>query len=223
MESNTTSQFPWIDITVPVTNSMLTWPGDDPVRIKKRSSIDADHDANVTSISMSAHTATHVDAPLHFIENGYDVDSMPLINMIGPVYVLEVDSPEEITAQDCNGAGLPSNIRLIFKTRNSKSSWWDKPFNENFIALSTAAAQLLRNSGVIAVGIDYLSIAPYKNGAEVHRILLEAGISIIEGLDLSQISQGHYEMICLPLRLKNADGAPARVLLRSLENDGTKI
>ncbi len=203
------------DITLTITPEMIVWPGDPPVNMQRLSSIDAGDNANVTQISMSCHTGTHVDAPDHFLNNGKTVESLSLDLMVGRAYVLHLPNVNLITASILMDADIPPRTRrLLFKTRNSE--YWasgNREFQTDFVGLSIDAAELLVDRNVKLVGIDYLSIAPYKQGKPVHTILLDAGMVVIEGLDLSKVSQGRYTLHCLPLKLGGAEGAPTRAIL----------
>ncbi len=203
------------DVTLTITPQTIVWPGDPPVNMQHISSIASGDSANVTQISMSCHTGTHVDAPDHFMNNGKTVDSLSLDLLVGRAYVLDLPNVDLITARVLMDADIPPRTRrLLFKTRNS--NFWangGKEFKEDFVALSVDAAELLVDRNVRLVGIDYLSIAPYKHGKPVHTILLNAGVVVIEGLDLSKVSQGRYTLHCLPLKLGGADGAPTRAIL----------
>lgn len=189
----------WIDVTVPVRSALPVWPGDPPYRLVRFCRIAGGEEANVSELSLSAHTGTHVDAHVHYMEEGAGVDEIPLDRLLGPAEVVPIRRAQHSSA-----------VRVLLRTRMSRQPWWTRPFTEDFPALTPAQAHRLVDAGVRTVGIDYLSIGD----AEVHRILLGAGVCIIEGLDLTRIRHGSYEMICLPLRLVGADGAPARVLLR---------
>jgi arylformamidase len=203
------------DITLTITPEMIVWPGDPQVDMKRLSSISAGDNANVTQISMSCHTGTHVDAPDHFMNNGKTVESLTLDLLLGRAYVLHLPNVNLITASVLMDADIPPRTRrLLFKTRNS--DFWaggNKEFQTEFVALSVDAAEWLVDRNVKVVGIDYLSIAPFKQGKPVHTILLEAGVVVIEGLDLSKVSQGRYTLTCLPLKLGGAEGAPTRAIL----------
>jgi arylformamidase len=203
------------DITLTVTPQMIVWPGDPPVNMQRISSIESGDSANVTQISMSCHTGTHVDAPHHFIKNGKTVENLSMDLLVGRAYVLHLPDVDMITASVLMNADIPPRTRrLLFKTRNSE--YWTnggRDFQTNFVGLSVDAAELLVDRNVRLVGIDYLSIAPFKLGKPVHTILLNAGVVVIEGLDLSQVSQGRYTLHCLPLKLAGADGAPTRAVL----------
>jgi arylformamidase len=203
------------DITVPITSDMPVWPGDPGVEISSVSTIAAGDSSNVSHLSMTAHTGTHVDAPKHFIEGGDPLDAISLQRFIGEVQVVEVMDADLITAEILEA--LPVSLsarRVLFKTRNS-AVWArkEKAFQENFVALSPDGAQYLVDRKVDLVGIDYLSIAPYRQSTPTHRLLLGAGILILEGIDLSEVEPGDYFLYCLPMNLIGVDGAPARAIL----------
>ena len=211
----TRNSLPWIDISVPLRNAMVHWPGDSPVHIKRVKEIERGETANLSMISMGAHSGTHMDAPLHFIRGGLGVDRMPLDTTVGRARVIEVHDTESIKLDELVRHRIRRGERLLFKTRNSSRVWQTDTFIEDFVSLSIEAARFLVDRGVRAVGIDYLSIGGYKsNGSEIHRTLLGGGVWIIEGLDLSQVGPGQYYLVCLPLKLQQGDGAPARAILR---------
>jgi arylformamidase len=203
------------DITLTITPNMIVWPGDPKVSIQRTSNMDSGDNANVSQISMSCHTGTHVDAPHHFLNNGKTVEDLSLELLVGRAYVLYLPEVNQITASVLRYAEIPPRTRrLLFKTKNSEL--WKNgqhEFKSDFVALSVDAAEWLVDRNVRLVGIDYLSIAPYNLGTPVHTILLDAGVVVIEGLDLSNVTPGRYTLHCLPLKLGGADGAPTRCVL----------
>jgi len=210
---------PIFDVTVPVSNELPTWPTDPSVEISDFCSLSAGDGANVSMLNFGAHTGTHVDAPAHFIEGAAKVESLSLDALIGEATVIEV--PAEATAIDeefVRKNYTPGTERLLFKTRNS--AFWNeaKPqFHTDFTYLDLPAARWLVEQGIKLVGIDYLSIEKYGSEKhETHLALLSHSVVILEGLNLTGITPGKYELICLPLRLRSnkGDGAPARVVLR---------
>jgi arylformamidase len=205
------------DISLTLTEDLPTWPGDPPLRLERISSISEGERFNITQLSSSVHIGTHVDAPDHFLNNGNTVDLIPLELMVGPATVFAVSGQKAISAQDLIDAGIrEGHKRVLFKTSNSK--FWaanETAFQEDFLALAADAADYLVACGVEIVGVDYLSVAPFPDQVSTHRILLEAGVLIIEGLNLSGIQPGPYTLLCLPLKIGGADGAPARVLLQN--------
>ena len=205
----------WIDVTISLKDGMVNWPGDIPVSITKAATIENDN-VNVTSIHLSAHTSTHIDAPLHFLKDGKDVSELSLAALIGLVRVVEINNEKEITLLEIKDISIKKGDRLLFKTRHSSIDWSMSPFQIDYVFLSEEAAHYLAEKEIACVGIDYLSIAEFNNGALVHRILLEKNIIIIEGLKLTNVEAGFYDMICLPLKIKGGDGAPARVVIRKI-------
>lgn len=204
----------WIDVTVPLNANLVRWPGDPPLELERLSDLARGDDSTFSRIHMGLHTGTHVDAPLHFVRGGATILEMPLEVMVGPAKVIEF-TVDVISAAAIEASGIGTGDRVLFKTRNS--TLWKQPrdFREDFVHLSTEAAEELAGREVKLVGIDYLSVSGYrKNEVEVHRALLEAGVWILESLDLSQVAAGPYELLCLPLKIEDAEGAPARVLLR---------
>lgn len=212
---------PIYDVTVPLHNELPTWPGDPGVEISDWRSLTKGDGASVSLVHFGAHTATHVDAPAHFIEGAAKVEAMPLDALIGEAEVIEV--PEDCLAIDegfVTDKCAPGTERILFKTRNS--AFWSEPephFHTDFTYLALNAATRLIQQGLRLVGIDYLSIEKFgQANHETHLALLSNGVVILEGLNLTDVPAGKYELICLPLRLRSnlGDGAPARAVLRTI-------
>ena len=203
------------DISLAVSPNLPVWPGDPGVVLERVSKIEEGAESNVTRLDMSVHTGTHIDAPYHFLEDGARIDELPLKTLTGRVYVLHLPDVELVTADVLKRSEIPPRTRrIILKTRNS--DYWRNQvagFQTGFVGVSPDGAQYLVDRGVKLIGVDYLSVAPYTDGVTPHRILLNAGIVIVEGLDLTDVSQGRYTLYCLPLRLAGTDGAPARAIL----------
>ncbi|HEX7619601.1 MAG TPA: cyclase family protein [Anaerolineales bacterium] len=204
------------DISLPISPELPVWPGDPAVILEQVSSMDAGAHDNVSRLGCSVHTGTHVDAPHHFLNDHRTVDKLSLDVLIGPVQVIQI--PEDvglITAGVLEQAAVPSGtLRLLLKTRNSRL--WERlptEFARDFVGVSEDGAEWLVKSGVKLIGIDYLSIAPFKQSLPSHRVLLKPGVVILEGVDLSKITPGAYTLYCLPLKLVGSDGAPARAIL----------
>ncbi len=207
----------WIDISVPISDGMVRWPDDPPVRIYRLHDMEKGDDCNVSAVSMTVHTATHMDAPSHFTKLKTGIDRMPLSAVVGNVRIIEIDDAESIKLEEIRPHRIRKGERILFKTRNSKRKWDKKPFDEKFVYISTEAATYLAERKVQTIGVDYLSIGGFDgNIVEVHQIILKARIWVIEGLDLSRVEPGNYEMMCLPIKIENCEGAPARALLRPL-------
>jgi arylformamidase len=203
----------WIDISVPLYSGMVHWPGDRPVRIRRTQQMVRGDACNLSSLSMSSHVGTHVDAPRHCLRRGKTIDELRFGALIGPARVVAIEHPKAIAAEELRPARVGRGERILFKTRNSKRCWNRDRFVSDFVYLAKDAARLLAERGVLCVGIDYLSIDRTET-TEVHRLLLGAGVWIIEGLNLSAVKPGSYELVCLPLRIQDGDGAPARAILR---------
>jgi arylformamidase len=202
------------DISLTLSNDLPVWPGDPAINLSLASSIKQGADANVTFIRMGAHTGTHLDAPCHFIDEARSVEDLSLDVLIGPVQVIELpDSVDLITRQVLEATSIESE-RVIFKTKNT-SFWKDKgsEFQKEFVAISGDGAEYLAELGIKLVGVDYLSVAPFDDGIMPHRALLGRNVIPLEGLYLEEVQAGFYELICLPLKIKGSDGAPARVVL----------
>jgi arylformamidase len=200
-----------LDISIPIKDGMLHYAGNPPVHIKRVQSIAAGDPANVSELDMGAHTATHVDAPDHFLADGAGAEALPLEELIGPAEV--VDAGAATSALDLvtlRALELPprGTERILFKTRNSQL-WSRAEFTHDFVRLDSEAASFLVERGARLLGIDYLSIGD----ADAHRVLLGAGVVCVEGLDLRGVEPGSYELVCLPLKLVGSDGAPARAVL----------
>ena len=194
---------------------MHVYEGDPPVLIERVYSLEDEDLANVSSLDFGAHTGTHIDAPVHFLEGRGGVETIPLDALIGPAVVVDARHlSEDIGARALGTLRIPVGTqRVLFKTPNS--ALWERPgFSDDFIGLTETAARKLAARGVRLVGIDYLSIAPRHDPAPTHRILLEAGIVILEGLDLRNVTPGDYDLVALPLLIPGSDGGPARALLR---------
>ncbi|MHB8520571.1 MAG: cyclase family protein [Limisphaerales bacterium] len=205
----------WIDISVPLYSGMVHWPDNPPVEIKRMLDMDCGALCNVSTVSMGSHTGTHMDAPLHFVRTGVGLDRMPLTATIGPARVIEIRDRESIKPGELRPHKIRRGERILFKTRNSTRSWKSDAFDEDFVYISQEAARFLAERGVQTLGVDYLSVGGFKrDGVETHQALLGAGIWIIEGLNLAKVKPGKYELVCLPLKVRNGDGGPARAVLR---------
>ena len=206
----------WIDVSVPVRPGMVYWPDDGPVRFEPVSRISKGAEANVTRLDMSAHTGTHMDAPLHFFDDDPGMEAFPLEIGMGRARVIAIEGKEPIDRGPLEDLGIETGERLLFRTVNSERAWWERDFDRDFVYVSYEAAELLGEIGVALVGVDYLSVGgPGDEGGDVHRALLGAGAWVVEGLDLSAAEPGDYELICLPLKYVGGegDGAPARAVL----------
>ncbi len=205
----------WIDISVPNYQGMVHWPGDPAFETRRVKSIERGDVCNLTHISLSAHTGTHMDAPLHFIRDGRAMEAFPPEATIGRARVIEIKDKVCIHDRELKSHKLKGGERVLFKTRNSRRSWKTPAFDEDFIYISKEGAQHIVDCGVMTVGVDYLSVGGFKkDGVETHQILLGKEVWIIEGLNLARIKPGTYDLVCLPIHLQGSDGAPARAVLR---------
>ena len=210
---------PIYDITVPIRPGMPIYEGDPAVEIAAWSALRRGDSANVSFLHFGAHTGTHVDAPAHFIEGARKIDALSLDVLIGPARVVRVpDHVAEIDPKFLENSDLTAVERVLFHTRNS--NFWSEGFRKDFTHLLPEAAEKLAEIGIKLVGTDYLSIEKFHSGHHrTHLALLSKGVVIVEGLNLSAVPAGDYELICLPLKIADGagDGAPARVVLRTLK------
>lgn len=205
----------WIDVSVPLRTGMVHWPDNPPVKVERVMDLERGDAASVSSMSMGVHTGTHMDAPAHFQRGGVGIDQMPLEATLGLARVIEIRDPVSIKRAELEPAKLQPGERVLFRTRNSERCWQTDAFIEDFVFISREAAAYLAECRVRTVGVDYLSVGGFREDAEAtHLALLQAGIWVIEGLNLLQVREGTYELICLPLRIAGGDGAPARAVLR---------
>lgn len=209
---------PWIDISVPVRESMPQWPGDPSLHMERAKEQTKGDVCTLTRASMSAHTGTHMDAPLHFVPNAKTIDQMPIDATVGPARVIHIKDRTAIHREELLAHGIKQGERILFRTRNSDRAWEDLPFDEEFVYIARDGAEYLAECGVRSVGVDYLSVGGFRvDSVETHVALLGKGIWIMEGLRLADIQAGHYELVCLPLKWANCEGAPARAILRRAE------
>lgn len=208
------------DISIPLCDQTPVWEGDKEVKLGRTSSISGEEEYNVSMLEMGAHAGTHVDAPFHVFADGLTVDRIPLEKLIGEAQVIRI--PETVTCITqaiIMAFPLQTGIRsVLFRTKYSRY-WVDQPqiFHEDFVGLDTGAANGLVEAGIQLVGIDGFSIAMEKEMLQTHRILLEAGVVIVENLDLHEVPAGIYHFCCLPLKLIGTDGAPARAILSEID------
>lgn len=206
----------WIDVSIPLRNGMVHWPGDRPYERKSNMQISQGDVANLSEIAGSAHTGTHMDAPLHFIEHGASIDTMPVSVTVGRARVIGIQDGEMIRVAEVEPHEIVKGERILFKTSNSTRLWNTDTFQENYVYIPPETAEYLAQVQVQLVGVDYLSVGGFHSGnPETHRTLLAAGIWIIEGLNLEHVEPGEYELVCLPLKLVGSEGAPARAILRT--------
>lgn len=203
-----------IDVSVPIDANLATYPGHVPFGLDAATRLADGAPSNLSTLRMSVHTGTHVDAPRHLTDDGSGVDALPLDMLCGRTRVVELTTRRGVTAEDLASFDLREDLRLLLKTRNS-TFWGDPAFHDNYVGVTENGARYLVDCGVKVVGVDYLSVEPFNTpGSPAHHILLGAGTIVIEGLNLRDVEPGTYDMFCLPLAIAGADGAPARVVLR---------
>lgn len=205
----------WVDISVTLYDGMTTWPGDPTVNIRRVQDLKKGDVCSTSQLALSSHSGTHVDAPAHFIKGAATIDQVAAGALLGRARVIEIDDSECIGLAKLRSQQLRRGERILFKTRNS--ALWRKmsTFYEDYVYITAEAAQYIVDKGVAVIGVDYLSVGGYhQDSCDVHRILLTAGIWIIEGLDMSAVDAGRYDLVCLPLKIHQGDGAPARAVLR---------
>ena len=188
------------DISKAIEDGMEVYPGDPEVSVRRVARLENGDEANVSAVSFGTHTGTHIDPPLHLLSGGAGADSVSLEALIGPALVVDTGGAE-IDREFLGAAGIGAAVRVLFKTGGRGG-------------LTNDASLHLVGKGVRLVGIDGPTIeCSGHEGLEAHRALLEAGVVILEGLELSGVEPGTYELICLPLKIKDGDGAPARAVL----------
>ncbi len=201
------------DISVTIKNGVVHYPGSTAVEVALKKSMERGDSGNTSSLSCSAHTATHVDAPFHFIQDGMTIPQLDLSTLMGTARVAALDVEGEILPKHLETLDLKGVERLLFKTRNS-NFMYEPEFREDYTHFGVPGSQFLVSRGIKLVGIDYITVEAYGvRGAPAHKVLLGSGMIILEGIDLRAIEPGDYQLICLPLKLEPGDGAPARAVL----------
>ncbi len=204
------------DISLTLSPQSIRWVTAQPLELIERKRMSRGDANNSSSLHTSVHAGTHVDAPFHFVPDGVTIESLPLDIFIGPARVCAIDPGARITAADLAKAGARGETRVLFKTRNStllKKGVYDP----SFAPFSVDGAKALVDLGVKLVGLDYLSAAAADEQVAVHRAFLDHGVILLEGIDLSEVPPGRYELFCPPVKLAGSDGAPCRAILRELD------
>ena len=205
----------WIDISTPVHPGMPLWPGDPGLNFTRVMDQESGDICTLTQASLSAHTGTHMDAPLHFVRKSATMESWPIEATVGPARVIRIANPTAIHRDELLQHSIQPGERILFRTANSDRDWGKLPFDENFVFIAKDAAEYLAECGIRSVGVDYLSVGGFHQDiVETPVALLGTGIWIMEGLVLNAIEPGDYELVCLPLKWVNAEGAPSRAILR---------
>jgi len=207
----------YYDITLSLSAETVRWVTAPPFELTERRRMGKGDQNNSSALNMSVHSGTHIDAPFHFVDGGATIDELPLQLFIGPVLVYAVDAERYITKEHVDKITLQGETRVLFKTRNS-GLLHQPEYDPNFVAFSVEAAEALVERGVRLVGLDYLSVAHADEQVPVHRAFLDHGVVLLEGIDLSAVEPGRYELMCFPMRILGSDGAPCRAVLRDLED-----
>jgi len=225
------SKSKWIDISIPFRNNMVHWTTDPSPRIERIKDVDRGDSVTLTDIHLISHSGTHIDAPLHFIYHGGTIDEMPLDTAIGPARVIEIKDTESIKPKDLIRYRIKPGERILLKTQNSSKLYQTDELSKKYVYLTSESAHYLVDKRVRLVGIDYVSISKYETEAEypsiaeyraksgihvAHRSFLENSIYILEGINLSGVKPGNYELICLPIRLERGDAGLARAILKPM-------
>ncbi|PPK84350.1 kynurenine formamidase [Neolewinella xylanilytica] len=211
----------WTDVTYPIFEGMTGWPGQPQTDLETLSCIHCGDSAMVSVLHMSLHSGTHMDAPSHFLAQGIDISQAPFEVGMGPVRIADVNPeaevrPEDLDAYEARTRPVKQGERLILRTQNSnKANWLQEDFDRHYHAIGPDAAAWIGKRKLRLIGVDYLSVGPFHHGnPQTHRTLMGAQVWIIEGIDLRNVSEGDYEMICLPLKIAGGDASPIRILIR---------
>ena len=219
------SEHDWIDISIPLGREIpelaLEGSEGDMPRSRVRRFFDVEKGDKVTMsrIEMDSHDGTHIDSPLHFIKGGASIDEMPISTAVGPARVIEIMNEKEITVGELKPHRIRQRERILFKTINSPRVYSSRVYKGDYVAITAETSEYLADTGILLVGLDYLTIAgmnPPENITAVHLAFLTKGIYILEAINLDGISPGNYELICLPLRLDKGDAGPCRAVLRPI-------
>jgi arylformamidase len=204
-------------VSIPVRNGMVHWPGDPECKMHQVLDQRNGDICTLTHIDMSAHTGTHMDAPRHFLQGAATIEQMPIEATIGRARVISISDPVAIRRPELEQHDLQPGERILIKTANSAKCWNSDAFDEDYVFIAADAAAYMAERRIRTIGVDYLSVGGFKQDmVETHQTILGAEIWIIEGLNLSAVEPGAYELVCLPLRLAGADGSPARAVLRKV-------
>ena len=208
----------FIDISVPLSSATPVWPTSTGFKLVPTMRISNGDIANVSKLECDVHVGTHVDAPFHFVDSGESIDELDLDALIGSATVVYFPESTLISADHLEGLNLDMDVeRLLLRTRNS--FLWaagEEAFHEDYVALTADAAEWVVQRNIKTIGVDYLSVQRYRDSSRTHEVLLQAGVVILEGLNLADVDSGQYELICLPVKLVGSDGAPARAILRTI-------
>ncbi|MFA4872749.1 MAG: cyclase family protein [Patescibacteria group bacterium] len=203
-----------IDVTLPLTSSLVVWPGEQGLRTRPVRTFSKDG-VRVSNLSFGAHTGTHLDAPAHFLSSGKPLETIPLDNLVGPCRVLRLNigKRKEVEVKDLARFHIKRGERLLFNLGNGKHLL-TKRFYQDYGAIGNDAAKFLAAKKIKLVGVDYLSVERRGNpGHPVHKSLLRAGVAIVEGVNLTGVKPGKYTLVCLPLKIIGIEASPVRAIL----------
>jgi arylformamidase len=203
------------DLSLPISQDIVTWPGQETPKLTFLGHVDRGDSNTSSTMSMNVHTGTHLDAPLHFVKGGDTVENLDLHVLIGPARVFDALWADALSADVFERLNIPAGTeRVLVRTRNSRQWAENRPgFDENYVGVTADGAQWLVDHGVKLIGVDYLSVAEYKDTSTPHHILLGAKVIPLEGLNLTGVPIGEYQLVALPMKLVGRDGAPTRVVL----------
>lgn len=209
----------WIDLTHPVRASMPVWPDSEPPSIRQQCAIDENCPVRVSWLSLGAHTGTHLDAPSHFLPDGKMVESISMDDLIGPAWIADTGIAPVVDAKTLGSLAVPDGTkRLLVRTSNTSRDLMNRTaFTTDYVGLDLSGARWLLERGIRLIGFDYLSVQAFEASDDTHRELLRNEVVLLEGLDLSKVEPGPYEIVCLPFLGKDLDGSPARVVARPLD------
>lgn len=204
-----------IDISVPLHPRMAAWPGSPGLRLHSTRALARGDGVNESRLDTDVHCGTHVEGPLHFIDGGSPVGAIGLDVLVGPAHVAYVPEADEIGPDEL--AAVPDGVeRLLIRTRNSERDPRESEFRRDYVALTLDGARRVAERGIRLVGVDYLSVQRFTDDPETHRVLMRAGVAILEGIHLGGVEPGTYRLTCLPLALDDAEAAPARAILEPM-------
>ncbi len=204
------------DISQTVREGIPVWPGDQRYRLRWKMRLSKGDLCNVSTVTMSCHTGTHVDAPFHFDDSGPGIGAVPLTRYVGPARVVALQSERAVTASELGKLDWTGVERVLFRTRAAGKP--EDRFDRSFVHLQPDGAEFLAKLKLALVGTDAPSIDAFDSRLlESHRILADHGVAILEGVRLDHVPPGDYELICLPLKLEGLDGSPVRAILRKYE------
>ncbi len=213
----------WIDISIPLGREIPELFMEASEREVPRSKVERFFDVEkgdrvtMSRIEMDSHDGTHIDSPLHFIKGGTSIDEMPINTAIGPARVIEIMNEKEITVEELEPHRIRQGERILFKTKNSPRVYSSRVYKGDYVAITPETAAYLADTGILLVGLDFLTIAgmnPPENITKVHLAFLTKGIYILEAINLDGVAPGNYELICLPIRLDKGDAGPCRAVIR---------